>query len=326
MVDVPDCLVMSETLVSLKIISDGNYDIEIPLSVWLPNLKILHLNYVRFVDCDSMQRLFSDCKVLEELTLDRCQCFGSYTGDHVIIFARLLKVLTIEDCTFVKGLFEIDAPNLAYLRYSGNFGIKIVPSWKYSCSLVEAELKFHYCTEISDYSSLECLYDREIFKAAAYKTTKLCLLGRSVEGILKLGDDQEQMPDFHCLSRLHLCNFPYDSWKYVTSLLDKSPQLETVVFEWGLHRCNLDPASPSYEPIFPFSCHAQVIEVRSFCGHKGSLLHLEHLLKNARVLKKLILHKCRFSNLELELQFLQLRKNDLLMLPRASSDCCIELK
>ncbi|XP_074273939.1 F-box protein At3g62430-like isoform X3 [Silene latifolia] len=282
MVDVPDCLVMSETLVSLKIISDGNYDIEIPLSVWLPNLKILHLNYVRFVDCDSMQRLFSDCKVLEELTLDRCQCFGSYTGDHVIIFARLLKVLTIEDCTFVK--------------------------------------------EISDYSSLECLYDREIFKAAAYKTTKLCLLGRSVEGILKLGDDQEQMPDFHCLSRLHLCNFPYDSWKYVTSLLDKSPQLETVVFEWGLHRCNLDPASPSYEPIFPFSCHAQVIEVRSFCGHKGSLLHLEHLLKNARVLKKLILHKCRFSNLELELQFLQLRKNDLLMLPRASSDCCIELK
>ncbi|XP_074273943.1 F-box/LRR-repeat protein At4g14103-like [Silene latifolia] len=307
---VPDDLVMCETLMTLKMVSDGRYNIKIPLSVSLPNLKILHLDYIDFVNYGSMQRLLSACKLLEELTLEFCECFKSDIGDHVIISAGLLKVLTIEGCSFEDGLFEIDAPNLAHLAYDCIMGMKIAPSWKYSCSLVNAKLKFH-C-----YHKVSLVYDREILKAAAYKTTELHLLANSIE-VLLIPGDQEEMPDFYNLSRLHLCNFPYESWKYVIILLDKSPQLETVVFERGLHRCYCDREYPPCEPLFPFSCHAQVIEVRDFCGHMGALLHLRHLLKNARVLKKLILHKCRFEDK---------LKNDLLMLPRASSDCCIELK
>ncbi|XP_074273918.1 F-box/LRR-repeat protein At4g14103-like isoform X1 [Silene latifolia] len=327
--DVPDALVMCETLVTLKILSDGYYGfIEIPLLVWrLPNLKFLYLAHVKFADCESMQRLFSGCKLLEKLNLECCRGFESDTdtdtdtdtGDHVIISARLLKVLTIEDCTFEDGLFEIDAPNLAYLTYTGNTGVKIVPSWKYSRSLVKAELMFHYYAKLSDYSSLE--YNREVFKAAAYNTTELRLLSDTVELLLTLAD-QEQMPDFHSLSRLHLGYIPYDSWKYVTDLLDKSPQLEMVTFVEGLHHCYSCRAPPPCEPLFPFSCHAQVIEVRDFCGHMGALLHLGHLLKNAKLLKKLIIHKCRFKKFEDELQ---ISKDDLLMLPRASKDCYIEL-
>ncbi|KAH9618180.1 hypothetical protein KSS87_015639 [Heliosperma pusillum] len=134
-------------------------------------------------------------------------------------------------------------------------------------------------------------------------------------------EDDEVMPDFPNLSRLHLCYFPYDSWKDVTSLLDKSPQLKTVIFEQGLHRyCR--PVSPPSESLTPFSCHAEVIVVRNFCGHEFSLLLLGHLLRNASVLKKLTVHKRRSDKVE---KLVQIRK-DLLMLPRASSDCCIELK
>ncbi|XP_074273542.1 F-box/LRR-repeat protein At4g14103-like [Silene latifolia] len=310
----PDGLVMCETVLKLSVIGYEYYVIEIPLSTWLPSLRILYLDFVGFVDYDSMQRLFSSCELLEELTLESCE---SYASGHVSICTGLLKVLTLKYCSFHDGLFEIDAPNLAYLTYNCNDGVKIVSSWKYSCSLVEVELHFNCHAE--DHS-LE--NDSDIFRAAAYKTTELHLLSDSVELLLRLAY-HEQMPDFHSLSRLHLCYIPYDSWKYVTSLLDKSPQLTTVIFEQGLHCCSYDPVSPPSDSLIGFSCHAQVIEVHEFCGHEGSLLLLGHLLRNAKVLKKLIVRECFHSDVMGE--ELQLRKN-LLKLPRASSDCRIEIK
>ncbi|KAK9706672.1 hypothetical protein RND81_07G143600 [Saponaria officinalis] len=155
-----------------------------------------------------------------------------------------------------------------------------------------------------------------------------------VQILLKLGDS-EQMPDFHSLSRLHLGSCTNDSWKYVTSLLDKSPRLETVIFDPGFHCCQCngrrfsghcyyvhdhDSPRPS-DVLVPFSCHAKVIEINDFCEHTGSLSLMGHLLRNARVLKKLIvLITCNF-NLEVEMKI----SNDLLMLPRASTDCCFEI-
>ncbi|KAH9618181.1 hypothetical protein KSS87_015640 [Heliosperma pusillum] len=310
--ELPDSLGMCETLVRLSVIGYLTYVIEIPLSTRLPSLRILYLDLVRFVDYDSVRRLFSSCKLLEELTLDTCELYGS---GHVIISSGLLKVLTLKYCIF-NGLFEVDAPNLAYLTYNCNFGVKIVPSWKYSRSLVKIEL--HFNSHAEDHS-LE--NDREILRATAYKTTELHLLSDSVELLLK-PVYHEQMPDFHSLSRLHLCYIPYDSWRYVTSLLDKSPQLESIVFEQGLHCCSYDPVPPPSESFIPFSCHAQVIEVQDFCGHEGSFLVIGHLLRNARVLKKLIVRLCREADVTEE--ELKISKN-LLMLPRASSDCRIEL-
>ncbi|KAK9706668.1 hypothetical protein RND81_07G143400 [Saponaria officinalis] len=146
-------------------------------------------------------------------------------------------------------------------------------------------------------------YDRELLKAAAYKATKLYFDMDSVQFILKL-DEDDQMPDFPNLSTLHIGNCPYEAWEYVTSLIDKSPQLETVIFESGFRccycsghycaddiHCYCDSLSPSDIPLNPFSCQVQLIEVHNFCGHKGSLSLTGHLLKNARVLKRLILYR-----------------------------------
>ncbi|XP_074273923.1 F-box/LRR-repeat protein At3g58900-like isoform X2 [Silene latifolia] len=311
----PDDLLVCETLVRLNMTENGLHAIKTPLSPRLPSLKILCLDHVSFADYDSMQRLFSSCELLEELTLKLCDL---YVSGHAIISTGVLKVLTIDDCAFHEGLFEIDAPNLAYLTYKCNTGVKIVPSWKYSCSLVKAELHFNSRYEVLFHGSLE--HDHAIFEDAAYKTTELRLLPDSIKFLLTREDD-EVMPDFPNLTRLHLCYFPYDSWKYVTSLLDKSPQLKTVIFEQGLHRyCR--PVSPPIESLTPFLCHAKVIVVRNFCGHEVSLVLLGHLLRNASVLKKLTVHKRRSDKVE---KLLQIRR-DLLMLPKASSDCCIELK
>ncbi|XP_074305275.1 F-box protein At4g22280-like [Silene latifolia] len=312
-------LFMCETLVSLKIIGGMYYKIQIPLSVSLPKLKILHLDHVLFFDFSSMERLFSRCGLLEELTLRLCAC---KTGGNAIHCTRILKVLTIENCYFLLGELEIDAPNLAYLTYSLNIGVKIVP---YSCSFVKAELNF----ECTNEDSVD--HERELLKAAAYKATKLRFGMDSVQ-LLNFGDE-EQTPDFHSLSSLHLRDCPCNAWEHVTSLLDKSPQLETLTFESGMPCClDSDDESPDYcdycysgSPsdisLLPFSCSVKVIEVLRFCGHMGSLLFLGHLLKNASILERLIIYTIPGTDPYQELTICK----DLLWLPRASTDCHVEV-
>ncbi|XP_074305339.1 F-box/LRR-repeat protein At3g59190-like [Silene latifolia] len=327
-----DGFFMSETLVSLKMIGRWYYAIKIPISAWLPKLKILHLDRVVLLDFDSLERLFSSCALLEELTLKTCEC--DYDG-HVIHRTRMLKVLTIELCSFPLGKFEIDAPNLTYLTYSLNIGVNIVPSWKHSYSFVRAELTFGGSTyDDLDNNRQSVKYDRELLKAAASKATKLCFKMDSVQFILTL-DDDDQMPDFPSLSTLHIGNFSYEAWKYVTSLVDKAPQLETVIFETGFHCCYCsdhyfsddncgycDSPSPSDIPLNPFSWQAQLIEVHNCCGHKVSLLLTEHLLRNASVLRRLVV----YTNKDLDLEVEQKISEDLLMLPEASRNCKLEMK
>ncbi|XP_074273535.1 F-box protein At4g22280-like isoform X2 [Silene latifolia] len=290
-----DGFFMCETLVKLKFIHCGYY-IKIPLSASLPKLKILHLELIVFFDFNSMERLLSCCELLEELTLSYCEC---ETQGHAIHSSDILKVLKIEDCCFLLGTFEIDAPNLAYLTYKSNIGVKIVPSWKYSCSFVRAELIFKrsaYDELVTNEDTVEC--EHELLSAAAGKTTELRFQMDSVQIVLML-DEEEQMPDFHSLTELCLEDCPYFAWEYVTSLLDKSPQLKTVIFDTGFHCCHCsnvrcpddclcDSVSPSDLPLDPFSCLVQVIEVRDFCGHVGPLALMGHLLRNASVLKKLV--------------------------------------
>ncbi|XP_074271920.1 F-box protein At4g22280-like [Silene latifolia] len=310
--ELPDVFAMCKTLVKLKVIGCP-WDVPtFSLSSGLPSLKVLHLKYVRF---DNTERLLSNCEFIEELTLDYCLL---HNRGHLTISIGLLKVLRIKHCHVRDGFLEIEAPNLAYLTYYSSVGVKIVSLRKNSCSLVKANLHFNGCS--NDRLSED---DGNILRAIAYKTTELHLLSDSVQCLL-MKDDLEQVSDFHNLSRLHLSSLSYYSWKYVTKVLDKSPRLEIVVFEKSLLRCCYFPIeSPPNECPIPFSCQVKVIEVHDYCRHEALLLFLRYFLRNARVLKKLILRKCHdCGNIEEERQI----RNDLLMLPRASSDCCIEFK
>ncbi|XP_074270583.1 putative F-box/FBD/LRR-repeat protein At3g59240 isoform X2 [Silene latifolia] len=178
---------MCETLVSLKISCFHN-TFQTPLSVSLPNLKVLNLDRITFMDFDSMERLFSSCELLEELTLEYCECDAH---GHAIYRTRIIKVLTVHWCWFLRGTFEIDAPNLAYLTLNSNIGVKIVPSWKYSCSLIQAELSFKCNTyDYYDASDDSVEYDRELLKAAAYKATKLYFEMDSQKTLYTLGDEE----------------------------------------------------------------------------------------------------------------------------------------
>ncbi|XP_074271560.1 putative F-box/LRR-repeat protein At3g58880 [Silene latifolia] len=173
-----DDLVMCKTLVNLKVRGNPNHAMKIPLSSWLPSLKILHLHRIRFVDYHSMERLLSSCEFLEELIL---KCCAFWARGHVTISLGQLKVLKITHCYVGNGLFEMEAPKLAYLTYYSICGVKIVPLWKYSRSLVKAKL--HFNSEANDrslYGDRSLKNNCDILRTAADKITELHLLSDSV--------------------------------------------------------------------------------------------------------------------------------------------------
>ncbi|XP_074271842.1 F-box/LRR-repeat protein At3g59190-like [Silene latifolia] len=172
--ELPDVFAMCKTLVKLKVIGCTCRVPRFSLSSGLPNLKILHLKHVRFDDNHETKRLLSKCEFLEELTLDNC---GLYARGHVTISIGQLKMLRIKYSNVKNGILKIEAPNLAYLTYYSVVGVKIVPLWKKSCSLVEAKLRFSYSSDT--YRSSED--DHDLLRDVAYKTTELHLLSKSVQ-------------------------------------------------------------------------------------------------------------------------------------------------
>lgn len=88
------------------------------------NLKTLHLVRVRFRDADITEKLFSDCGILENLSLERC-CFMAI--NFLNISANKLRKLHFDNigpnwcesmCRFAGSLI-LQTPNLVSLCYIG---------------------------------------------------------------------------------------------------------------------------------------------------------------------------------------------------------------
>lgn len=95
----PCCIFTCVTLTILKI-DMGEY-LELPFVINFPSLKILSLAYVTLPDDHSMQRLFSGCPVLKDLTIYNCN------WKHVravCISCPLLRKLSVSD----KGDYNND--------------------------------------------------------------------------------------------------------------------------------------------------------------------------------------------------------------------------
>ncbi|KAA8523887.1 hypothetical protein F0562_010310 [Nyssa sinensis] len=112
----PRSLFTCNMLVVLKL--SGEIVVNTPAegSVCFPNLKILHLKWVKYVNDDSVRKLFPSCPVLEDLLIWRCN------DDNVItfsIFASALKRLIIDfGSQYSQDYYklEINAPALEYLN------------------------------------------------------------------------------------------------------------------------------------------------------------------------------------------------------------------
>ncbi|KAK9706143.1 hypothetical protein RND81_07G106600 [Saponaria officinalis] len=214
----PHCLFSSPKLVELKLTCIRG--IQVPKSIDLPNLKILHLRAIKFRCTGSFQKLFSACSLLQELEVVHCEWpTYLYTSNHLCISSRKLKRLTINS---LWADFEVDAPNLAYLHYTKD-DEHIALSLRNSSCLITAILDLHFTD--SDLIQPVAL---ALIKAVGH-AKELQLLGETSEYLTCFMDDH--IPSYPNMVNLRLGYCTDATWKYVVHWLANSPRLETLIFE-----------------------------------------------------------------------------------------------
>ncbi|XP_074273529.1 F-box/LRR-repeat protein At3g58900-like isoform X3 [Silene latifolia] len=265
-ISLPNCILSSQTLVSLEIHSVRHkVDLKVPSLVSLPSLRFLKLIQVTFLDAESVKRFCVGCSRLKELVLIDC----GLGRDHVGISTLALEELTVYFC---RGHVEFDAPNLASLSYLCSWSdvdVDMTLLLKKSCSPSRVEIGFHSY----EFHGPLAEYVLDLIRGAQ-NARELILTFNALKGIADTCRTEHK-------------------------------------HEWR----------PSME-LAPFSSNVKTIEVHRFEGGKMELLLLNYLLENAGVLKRLILYKCGTMTMEEELEV----SKELLMLPKTSTYCTIELK
>jgi hypothetical protein len=146
-------------------------EIVAPRSICLPNLKKLHLQFVRFKDPSVVEMLNSGCPVLEDFSLSCCP-LGSFK-----ISSETLKILSITDCKYDE--IHVSAPNVRSLRLtvSGKVQLEgmpfLVSAWVYLCddgvySLVQVGYDLA--------AALNSAQHLELFRFNLFLQVKICML------------------------------------------------------------------------------------------------------------------------------------------------------
>ncbi|XP_019095646.1 PREDICTED: putative FBD-associated F-box protein At5g56410 [Camelina sativa] len=104
----PTSLYTCESLMTLKL--RDRILVDVPHGFCLPSLKTLHLENVTYADEESLQRLLSNCPVLEDLVVERRR-----EGDNVTKFAvNIPSLLSLSIAISGQCSYVIDAPSLKY--------------------------------------------------------------------------------------------------------------------------------------------------------------------------------------------------------------------
>ncbi|XP_010448912.1 PREDICTED: F-box protein At4g22280-like [Camelina sativa] len=263
---VPVEMFTCKTLVELKL--SRTFDALIPDDVSLPSLKTLCLTWVYCYnsDCCAFEKLLSACRVLEELFISGrswqsrqcCRTVSSLT----------LKKLTIF-CTLLSDYWDLslDTPSLAYVQYSDKLP-KHCPSDEHLASLIEEELDLHFTIANSNPTNLiKGLRNVETLELSGATT---CLVFHYF---------REAIPVLSKLSRLSITiDSVYYRWQYLPILLEKSPNLQTLVLKGP----NYDS---QYEQEFGHSCPVKVLKITEYGGKSGELELMKHLLEKLSCLE-----------------------------------------
>ncbi|KAG5564505.1 hypothetical protein RHGRI_000626 [Rhododendron griersonianum] len=283
----PQDLFTCRTLVVLKLEAYCDMN-NVPTSVSLPSLRILHLCGSRFVDDDSINRFLFGCPVLEELHMSVC---GVENVSVINIVAPMLTSLFIDHCSFGNKRpphgsdckIVLDTPALLYLTMCNSI--------EHRCYLVE---NLHHLIRADI-----CVYADDA--SAVSKALMDLLKGISNVQFLQLRcliEDTSmrdcQLPKFPNMTLLELDDHCDGRWAFVLELLENSQHLETLVFKEGLGVDGkaFTQSLRNRAPNVP-SCllsHLKEIEIRYFEGMQEGWEMVECFLENAKVLEKLNMH------------------------------------
>ncbi|XP_026447635.1 F-box/LRR-repeat protein At2g42720-like isoform X1 [Papaver somniferum] len=278
---------------------------------------------------DLTRQFFSNLPVLEELELTDCQ-WNWFISEQLSISAPALKYLSItgpnddqcynEDFPSYEFIFNIFAPNLQSLRYTD------IPADDYilhrSESLVDAEIDFkRFGVPLPQGEDLVATEVLE--KLSNVKLLKIS--GETFEALAFLNHLLTNWPMFHNLVHLEFISEVSFNNKNKTMLnfLRISPNLETIVIASGFLG-DLSSTDCGWTPGMVPQCmllHLKLVKLLEFAGFLEELNTVKSFLKNARVLRRMIIKF--FSNLSAVQQNKIMKQ--LIKIPRGRSNCIMEV-
>ncbi|KAL0823503.1 hypothetical protein Bca101_047180 [Brassica carinata] len=294
-----------KTLVDLKL--DGAFKIPMLLEdTSFPALKSLTLAGAHFCSLGSFEKLISACSLLEELTVYWI-FWELWKCSHILSCPNLKRLSIISLVNFVVelGSMSFDIPNLVYLDYSDDVQ-RQYPVVRLD-SLVEAKLEL-----MVKYGDRDGCDPSNLFKALRH----IFDYYREAVPVFENVSQLSLITDFgFCSSFLTLPSLPY--------VLKKFPNVHTLVIEGPL--CGHDHSKIVCDCFsVDFVKLASPVKVLELTINKGSSDEMEQVKRFLEDLSCLELVKVRsFPKDDEEKLSLATR---LLMLPRASSKCKIQVE
>ncbi|CAA7031006.1 unnamed protein product [Microthlaspi erraticum] len=303
----PEIFFTCKNLVELKLAK--GFRATLPGDVSFPSLKKLFLDYVCFKNAGLcvLGKLLSACPVLEELTVV-CRRTWQVTNCCLNVSSSSLKKLTIE-CVYDSRDMTFDTPNLVYLEYKDhvrrNYPIVSLES------LVEAKLDVvYYYSGCNPTNLIKGLRNVELLELSTADTWKIFM------------DCPQDIPVFSNLIRFSVKVkvvplYRYDNhWEFLTILVKKSPNLETLVMKGPL---NVDEHEQLGDRDYGIACPVKVLKITEYGGKTGELERMKHFLQKLPCLE-LVEVLAYAVNDEEKSRITQ----DLLMVPRPSK-CDIQI-
>ncbi|KAG7573020.1 FBD domain [Arabidopsis suecica] len=321
-----------------------------PGGVFFPALKSLSLVSVEFTDAEMYQDFISGCPVLEELFLHydnetTCPAWNGLVSSPSIkrlnIYQNLpeLRFEAYDECWF-------KTPSLMYLEYSSHVAEKYVVDFG---SLIEARLDLWSWERLIDENEGESDEDENVEGDEIFGDVTDLVEGISNVKTLHLSSDSlevfhlccDTMPVFHNLVTLSFECDKEIGWQVVPLLLNKSPNLETLIIKCLLHQVtdmcgNACPCIPKRKKknkkkkkeekeCCLSTCQVKVLNILGYRGTCRELKQMRHFLGNLRCLETVkvgVTLKPREDNNGNNKY--QRITNDVMELPRVSSNCLIQ--
>ncbi|XVF78363.1 hypothetical protein PTKIN_Ptkin14bG0125400 [Pterospermum kingtungense] len=312
LVKLPCGLFLMKTLKILKL--HRGIMVDVPVSVCLPSLKILHLLLVKYASAESISCFVSGCPSLEELHIDVRISPVNMMNLNISIPTLITLYLSLQ-YAFEKEPhaenFEINASalkNLIYLIY-------II----YTSSV---SMHKQYFVE-----NFPCIREANICVPEFYRTEILkavsgveCLTLTWKQDFFDLVLEYNFCPLFANLTRLELRGVM--NWRLLLLFLENSPKLETLVADYKIFRRDGRPRWRELKPVKCFLSSLSRVCFEDFIGLEEQVNMVEYFLMNARVLRIMEI----YSRSELSSKSKHCFIKKLSKVPRSSETCQLSFK
>ncbi|KAL5742360.1 hypothetical protein ACOSP7_029092 [Xanthoceras sorbifolium] len=328
LIRLPQSILTCKSLVKLRLDSDFFFDI--PDSMCFPSLKILHITMVH-PDANLMQKLFSSCRVLEDLSI--CSSDIDF-NDYLLTFD--IRVPTLKRLNIQQDLIKYFSGGVRFGGVSKHKYVITARNLEYLCiqddTLASVVVNERPLLNVVDLTvGASCWLEREVSRGEAKRVmellkginlTKILSLAPSTMEYLGLAFD-DNMPTFPNLIRLELSIEGHFGWKLLPNFLERSPNLEVLIIKMDYLRASVPEDFVNLESDNVPSClklRVKKIEIRDMFGLEDDELEaVRYILRNCEVLKEFYVYVkiCNYiSKDDLE--------REILMYPRGSAACEIK--